>query len=408
MDQATPQAKPQERVGESELDRLSAALSDDVRARIQSIADCYDEDKVRAEEGALRERFRTFFEDSLQWAAVEAKKADPSKSQSPPRAAEVQKTARAALRDVQANLIDFAICYMHINRFMTLVRDEMRREEGRSPLIAATGTVKWTSDTGVMMGRHKKRKGEIAAFMARDGAVDPIFDVLGPAMESFRTALMAAADRDGAQRLDTALRSALRTANITRAKAVLSEAENLPTRFSIDRKGAENAVREATAAMRHALPLIEDNIEALRGPDGRLFLTRQEMMLLRTTMEDEVRRINAAIVKYNLPYMAYKLDTLAWLKDKLLVMGTLDGLIGLYRHLLHGIARPITNQNALREYEGNVVQRILYLNTGQFAEIEKIAAEARKTVDEFRTARATYTETIANFDPTTLQEGEEP
>lgn len=408
MDQANPQARPQERVGESELDRLSAALSDEIRTRIQSIADCYDEDTVRAEEQSLRLRFHDFFEASLHWAAAEAKKSGGAKSAALPRAAEIQKTARAALRDVQTNLIDFAICYMHINRFMTLVRDEIRREEGRSPLIAATGTVKWTSDTGVMMGRHRKRKSEIAAFMADSEAANALFDTIAPAMESFRTALMAATDRAGAQRLDTALRSALRSGNITRAQGVLAEAAKIQARFSIDRKGAENALDEAIAAMRRALPLIESNIGALSDPDGRLFLTRQEMMLVRATMEDEVRRINAAVVKYNLPYMTYKLDTLAWLKDKLLVMGTLDGLIGLYRHLLHGIARPITSTDFLRDYEGNVVQRIVYLNAGQFAEIEKIAAEARKTVEEFRTARATYNETIAEFDPAALQEGEAP
>ena len=106
------------------LDAVEAKFIETVRARIQEVATSFDEESVKAEEQALRSLHEQFFKYSMVWAAAEMKK--PRENPDHADAAKLKKKARTMIEAMQGNIIEFALCYMQINRYGTLLRDEIR------------------------------------------------------------------------------------------------------------------------------------------------------------------------------------------------------------------------------------------------------------------------------------------
>jgi hypothetical protein len=262
---------------------------------------------------------------------------------------------------------------MHLNRFMTLVRDEIKENNIKAVGVVAEKSIKWTSDTGIVLGKQKKRKRIIDDFLARFDRAQSVFDEGEHALARFRSSALSGLNKADAERVETSLRAALRTGDFARADKLL-------TTLSGPMK---------TEAAR-LISLYRDNADYLAGEDGKLFLSLSEMTMIRNSMEQELRKIRGYLVKYNLPYMEYKLDALVRYKDKLLVIGSLDGLMTLYRRLIGGMARPLTTHDEMRIFSGEVLERINYLLAHQFSEVPKIEAEAIRVVDEFRQARLEY------------------
>src|SRR5690606_25146897 len=98
----------------------------------------------------------------------------------------------------------------------------------------------------------------------------------------------------------------------------------------------------------------------------------------------ELEKIRGFLSKYYLTYMQHKYSTLRHLKDKLLVVGTLDGLMSLYIHLIEGIIRPLGDIKDIRLYENEVVDRARYVVEMQAPEVETILKRAHEAVQEFR------------------------
>lgn len=379
----------------ADLETVERALMEYVKDHIQSIADSYDEKHVQDEGRIIEKIYNDFFDYALQWAKREIERTRTEKSL--PDSTALKRTARDVMAALQTNMIDFALCYMHLNRFMTLVRDGIKDEEMKGIGIISGKDIKWTSDTGLLLGRQKKRRHEIEIFMKNFEKAPAVFDKTEPLMTQIQTNLVSALSREDADRFDISLRSALRTADFKRARTVFKNISTAAPRFALDRKAAETTLASTERLGKAMIDLFESHQDILKGDDEKLFLNYSEMKIISDGMAQELRKIRAYVVKYNLPYMSYKLDTLARLKDKLLVMGSLEGLMTLYRRLITGMAKPIKTLEELRLYEAEVVNRITYLLGSQFAEVKKIEKDAYQLVEEFRAARHEYQSNLSNL-----------
>ena len=131
----------------ADIDAVEKRFLEVVKEHLQRIATNYDEAAVKKEEAWLREIHTRFFQYTLQWVMDEARhnKAPPG-----PEALKLKKQAREIMNDLQRHMTEFSCCYMHLHRFMTLLRDEIRGEEVRLGVPAAKD-IKWTSDAGTML-----------------------------------------------------------------------------------------------------------------------------------------------------------------------------------------------------------------------------------------------------------------
>jgi hypothetical protein len=100
-------------------------------------------------------------------------------------------------------------------------------------------------------------------------------------------------------------------------------------------------------------------------------------------------------MKYSMPYMEFKLGTLSHLRDKMMVIGSLENLMTLYRKMLSGLIRPLADMGAVREYESTVINRTRYLQNNFFGEVPVIIRESAKVVEEFRVLQRDYHKNVA-------------
>lgn len=365
---------------EADLDAVERRFLEIVKDQVQKVSLNYDEDEVKEEEAYLRDLHGRFFQYSVQWVLQEGKGQAPAL----PEAVKLRKQARAVLEDLQRHMTDFACCYMHINRFMTLLRDEIRQEETRLAGHVAQG-VKWTSDAGSVIARYKQQKKILLETCQRMQKARVLLQELEPHFYKIQQNISKLAGADKIETSQRPLIAALRMHDFKRARAALTAILETPKKFSVDQKAAEQMTEEILRAATHIIEVCEDNQTLLASEEGRLYLKPLETDQAYNAQVRELRKIKTFLGKYYMPYMQFKLDMLMHLKDKLLVNGSIESLMTLYKRMITGMARPLPDIKAVRLYENEVIDRVQYLLGGQFQELPVILARAQETVQEFRT-----------------------
>lgn len=355
----------------ADIDSVERRFLDVVKDHLQNVSTSYDEAEVKAQEAWLRDIHNRFFQYALEWVLEESRqyKAQPSTE-----ALKLKKQAREVMGDLQNHMVEFACCYMHLNRYVTLLRDEMRREEER--LGAANKDTKWTSDTGTMVARYNVQKRHITDAAARMKKASPLLVALDDSVNDMRLVLTRLHGADKTELLQRSLIAALRTKDFTRARKALKdivETAKVPADVrALDQQGQSII---ATCEQYQALFVSDED---------RLFLKPAETEQAYNAYMRELAKIKAILGKYYRPYMQYKIEILFHLKDKLLVIGSIEGQTILYRRLLTGFAKPLGDMKDLRSYESDVLDKITYLLNGRFQEVPVILERARETVSEFR------------------------
>jgi hypothetical protein len=389
-----PPASAQSGAADS-FDRVERAFMDHVKTRIQTMIDSYDDEAVHQEEVYLRRIYPLFFDYALQWVKEQMDKNRGEKSH--PDALGLKKEARTVLASLQNDITSFSICYMHIMRFMTLVRDAIKSDEERGIIVSGGRDIKWTSDTGLMLGRNRKRKGEIDALNLRYAQAHALFSAFGDQIGEFEASVTDLFSSEDAEKILRGLRSALRMGDFTRAGVALKQVQAITPKFTLDRKASEAAQGVLMLQGRAIIDFMAKNAPVFTGEDGKLLLNPSELKILMDAQAIEVRRIRAFVVKYNLPYMEYKLEGLGRLRDRLQVIGSMEGLMTLYRKLITGLAQPMKTLEDVRSYESDVLGLIKHLQSSQFSDIPKIYQTAAETVSEFRIARDEYSEDLKSL-----------
>lgn len=355
----------------ADIDAVERRFLDVVKDHLQNVSTNYDEAEVRAQEAWLRDLHNRFFQYALEWVMEESRQ-----HKTPPtaEALKLKKQAREIMGDLQRHMVEFACCYMHLNRYVTLLRDEMRGEEER--LGVGGKDTKWTSDTGTMVARYNVQKRQLADSAERMKKAGPLAAVVDGHLGDMRLVLTKIHGADKADLLQRSLVAALRTKEFTRARKALSDILE-SAKNAADASALDSAGRAVIAAC-------EEHQDLFVSDEGRLFLKSSETDQAYNASMRELAKIKAIMGKYYRPYMQYKIETLFHLKDKLLVIGSIEGQTILYRRLLTGFAAPLAEMKDLRAYESDVLDKIKYLLGSQFQEVPVILARARETVGEFR------------------------
>lgn len=365
---------------DADIDAVERRFLEIIKERLQKVSTNFDEAEVKKEETWLREIHIHYFRYVMQWVMDEARN---NKTQTSAEAIKLKKQAREVMDGLQRHMIEFVCCYMHLNRFMTLLRDEIRSEEARLGAGNSRDT-KWTSDAGAMIGRYKTQKRILLGHMDRMKSARPILELLESTFDDFRHCIGYLYGGDKVDTLQRPVIAALRTKDFRRARKALTEIAEGKKKFSIDQKSIDDSVSRLLAAGKKIIDTCESNEEILVSDENRLYLKPGETDQAYNSQIRELRKIKGFLAKYYMPYMQYKLDMLMHLKDKLLVNGSVESQMTLYKRLMAGIARPLADIKELRTYESEVLEKIKYLLAGQFQEVPVILTRARETVNEFR------------------------
>lgn len=370
-----------------DYDHVERAFVERVKSRIQDIQTSYDEEEVKKTDQWLTAIHQQFFNYTLHWIADRIQ--TTKNQQNHPDAPGLKKQAQSVMEDLQTGIINFASCYMHINRFMIIIRDEIKKES-ISCHFPDSKDLKWSPDAGEMIKRHKKRKTEIEK---QEECFDPAKKALSKIdIDGMRQNCLELFGKEKGEVLQRRFVSSLRTANFSKAKKTLGEIKAHKKRFGLDKKTAEELLNALIKAGTVAIDTVSSHIEYLGSDDNKLFLKPEEIDNVKEANKAEIQKINLYLAKYHLPYMQYKLNALQHLQDRLLVLGSLEKLMTLYKQLSWGIANPLPDLKTVRHFESDILDKSSYLLSGHLKDVGKIKEWAGEEVDEFRKSRKEFQE----------------
>ena len=387
----------------ADIEPVEKKFMEQVKDRIQAVTETYDEKLVEGEEAWLRGFHKDFFDFSIEWTKRELQA--NSGRNNHPDAAPLKKDAQAMISELQTNIIEFALCYMKINRFITLLRDEIKKEEIR--MGAGIGNMNWSSDLGDVIAKHRGQKRKLLRETEQLGEARVILEKAEIHFGHMNKALVTLFGADKATTLMRSYFSGLRTMDGVRIRKALRAIKDTKKKFSVDQKSYKAGIDTIEKSAAAIQALLEENREVLTDQDGKFYLKPMETDLAYNGKIEDLKKIKGFLAKYHLPYMQFKLDSLARLKEKMLVIDSLEGLMTLYKKLLSGLARPLTTLEEIRAYENDAVNPAKYLMSGHFQEIPNIWRDAQKTVQEFRDGRKEFEE-IENMELQTIEEGGSP
>ncbi len=364
------------------LDQVEGAFVESVKMRAQAASETFDEAFSKQEERALQEQAELFFSYSLQWAARHIKGQQKKAASESKEVKDLKKQARDTIQDLQDYITRFLVCYMYLHHYTTLLWDEIRAEENRVSMSGTT--IKWTADSGVMIARQRKRKKALVKRLAQFKQASGLLQETDQRLESLKNNLYQLFGKERADPMIRSFNAALRTLDHKKATQLKTRIDKEKKRFGLDQSKAAQLQKNTAQDIKMLLAIMETHEDTLKDDEGRAFLRPIEADLAYNANIRELRKIKAYLSKYHLPYMQYKLDTLAHLKDKLLVIHSMETLMTLYSRLIKGIAAPMDDIKDIRLFESDVLQHIRYLLDGHFQELPNILERADNTVREFR------------------------
>lgn len=367
----------------SDLVVVERRFLETVRNRIQTIAETFEEDAVHQEEAWLQNYHSDFFQFSLLWTKNTI---DQNKGlKQIPEAGNLKKDAKEILEDLQTYIKAFTSCYMHINRFTTLLHDEIKNEE--DVRLQKASDIKWSQDIGVIVRRSKKLKSQLVTTLKRLEASRVILNKVQPDYDKIMSSILILHKKDKAAAFQRSFRSALRMGDFNKAKRTLRSIIDERKKFTLDKKLVDTTAKEIDILAKSTIKMFEDSQDVLKDADEKILLHPDEIDMTYNVCIGELSKVKEVLDKYYLTYMQHKLNVLLNLKEKLLVVGTLDSLMVLYLKLIKGLAEPMESIKDARNFENEVLRNAKYLLDGRFQEIPRIREAAEATVKEFRDNR---------------------
>lgn len=170
----------------------------------------------------------------------------------------------------------------------------------------------------------------------------------------------------------------MRTGNFDKARKAIEKLLTEKNKFAFDKKKVEAAKDKIQAETKAYTDFLEEHREILSTGDKKLFLKPTEVDIILDANLIELAQSEAFIKKYFRPFLKFQIESLKHLRTKLLVVGSLESLMTLYIRMMRGIAEPLTDIKAVRLYESEVIEHVMYLLGGQFQEVKNINARIQE------------------------------
>lgn len=357
----------------TEISNAATQFLDVVRTLMQHVLNNPSEENIEMEHAQLAALYREFFAFSNAWALIEKEKT--AKGDDHPSALPFKNKANEILNDTEKNIIAYAHAYMRLQRSAGFIKVAIAEYEQKTQSLTGRN-ITWTSDTGILLGRYRKEREQLKGSNERLAKGIKIVPPLEKALAVLESEVPKVFGQPGEDAL-RGLRSGLRQAEFEKAKKNFKNL--LASKKKFGAKG-EDEIKKAGTLLIEGM---EKNKEFLQGLDKKMFMKADEIAVVIKAQEKEIEQKNQYLNKYHHPYMEYKLRSVGLLKDKLLVVGSLDSLITLYIRLIRGMAQPIQNVKDVRVYEEEVLNHVIFLLGGQFMETANIEEWNVQTMQEF-------------------------
>lgn len=257
----------------------------------------------------------------------------------------------------------YALCYLELNRALIRTRTKIAHyTHGHTPDAQSMQGV--NHGTGPVIMRAHDERGLLSQKRQRLERMRSILSALDPLMESLSALLPEFFGHEIGDRQVTRFKGALRQARLQDAVAM---ADQWPT-------------EELRHAGRHAVKVVQENLQELRLREGILLHT-DELGLVEASLKEEEARADAFLEKFNVPYMVFQYRGLLHLGYVLGRIGSLEGLIIQHAKLLALAARAHNEPARAKLQEEAILGPARLLLRGKFRTLGTIFDAMETTLE---------------------------
>lgn len=366
----------------ADISAVGSKIIEHIKSYCQAVQTKPKEKTAKVEDAAIKKIYEIFFEYSRMWASEE--KLKHKKEKDDPSAARLKERAAEVLSDLQQNIINYAQCYLRLHRASGFIHKEMKIFEKASSIdVLKAEKIPWTSDTGMLLQKYRKER---KSLKAETDILNAALDVLQEAEPHFveaEEAINSILNEKKVEENIRPFRTAMRSKDFNKARKSLKVLDDLKPGFAQNKAKFTEGVQTAKDGFLAYIDIIDKGQENLIDAEGKIYLREKEVSMVAKSKSKEIESKSSFIEKYHQSYMDYKNREISHLKDKLLVIGSIESLMTLYIQLMRGLARPITDMKAVREYEHEVIEKVNYLLGGQFQEIHNIENRLERSMKDF-------------------------
>ena len=318
-----------------------------------------------------------FFNYAKEWSKTEKAKHIIRKDD--PNADSLRARGQEVINALEENIVNFTHCYLEIFKVLGQTLIEMERYA----LPQVGEKINWTTADVDSLHKHYSEKEALLEVIAHMKKAIPILE---EAKKHYDAVEKEGRIIFGEEKYDPEIRpvrSSLRKQEFDLAKKKLDKiAAPRKGGFAFGKK-QEGNIETFKSHARALIGVLEQNAESLSGQEGRLLLKPDEAHNAIKVAQEAIERKDVYLVKYRIPYIENHVKRIHHLRDKLLVVGTLDSMILIYVRLFRGFAEPLEDVKAVRQYEADVVENIQYMISGQFQEVDNIRERNEDMLKEF-------------------------
>lgn len=363
---------------EMDLADVGSVIIKHIKIEMTNAQDKPDEEHIEKNSAYMKNVLRGFFSYAKEWAVIQKHLyADKTVH---PEAARLREKAQSAFDSAERILTDYNLTYMELMRSIGFIAGELKKYA--TPIIGEK--IKWnTADEQTI---HKYYT-DIRSMKDRQEYLRSALEIVKPIEEQIKLLENAISHQEGAQNVDSILRpirSSLRMGDFSMARKKADNMTSDKKSFLRTSKTVSDDQKNMLALVHKIIKDIEQNADAITGTDRKLLLSASEIETAIASFNDDIAKNEAFIAKYCHPYIENQIRRVNHLREKMLIVGSVDGLITLYIRLIRGVAQPLGDMKAVREYESQVIENVMYLVTGQFQEISAIQERNEDMMKDFK------------------------
>lgn len=192
---------------------------------------------------------------------------------------------------------------MAIGRAIGIINAEMKRspESNEKEVI-------WTSETGVMLSKQRKKRAQLLEDNKRLQQAKELLEQIYPRYAAAEKAVSEIYGADQVEKLLRSYRSGLRTGNFDKARKAIEKLLTEKNKFAFDKKKVEAAKDKIQAETKAYTDFLEEHREILSTGDKKLFLKPTEVDIILDANLIELAQSEAFIKKYFRPFLKFQID----------------------------------------------------------------------------------------------------
>ena len=368
----------------ADISVAASQITGSLKDEILRLRDDPSEEHLKVTLTDLEKGCNDFFSYALNWAKNE-KETKHKSAENHPEAGKLREKAQSSLQALEKTIIDYILSTCKVDYALGYSARELIRclPPDKRGKIKRQKHEAWTKDSSDLLQRYFAERDVLLDTTRRLYKGFKALETLDPQLAEIEklTASLAGPKADS---LMTTFRSSVRMQNYQRAEKVIRDLTETKKTLGLDLGGKGKQKQILKELAENYIAAMKEVESFLLDSEGKTLLKTAQVGVILNWQVKELEQKTLLIVKYQAPYIEHVMSSFNHLKEKMLVIGSIESLFTLYVRLIRGLSEPLDDLKKVKTYESEVLEKVGFLTGGQYQDLKNINERREEKIVEFK------------------------